>query len=291
MGRPRQWLGVGCWHHTHGAIPSEPDELSDLKTKHCLVAIRPTVSRSDRPKSPHSRSNLVGSNQICPMVSRPDRTTPASADKESLQAKWVDDLGELSLRGNDIYPLIHRAKQYWERQEDDPWHPILLPVDKPHTKLLLRLVIAIRKRSKQYANPLNSTSASPNVLRCSGRQVIRRQVLSIVTLYKEVSVEESHLDTDLRTSNSPVIKSPSHIQPWQEQLTSHQVTKSHPTMAGATHQSPKVSVEESHLDTDLRTSNSPVIKSPSPIQPWQEQLTSHQVTKSHPTMAGATFGK
>lgn len=74
--------------------------------------------------------------------------TPASADKESLQAKWVDNLGELSLRGNDIYPLIHRAKQYWERQEDEPWHPILLPVDKPHTRLLLRLVIAIRKRVK-----------------------------------------------------------------------------------------------------------------------------------------------
>lgn len=74
--------------------------------------------------------------------------TPASADKESLQAKWVDNLGELSLRGNDIYPLIHRVKQYWERDVDEPWHPILLPVDKPHTKLLLRLVIAIRKRVK-----------------------------------------------------------------------------------------------------------------------------------------------
>nr|XP_045613180.1 8-oxo-dGDP phosphatase NUDT18-like [Procambarus clarkii] len=71
--------------------------------------------------------------------------TPACADKESLQAKWVEDLGELSLRGNDIYPLIQRAKQYCARQEE-PWHPVLLPINKPHTRLLLRLVIAIRKR-------------------------------------------------------------------------------------------------------------------------------------------------
>ncbi|XP_069955727.1 8-oxo-dGDP phosphatase NUDT18 isoform X4 [Cherax quadricarinatus] len=71
--------------------------------------------------------------------------TPACADKESLQAKWVEDLGELSLRGNDIYPLIQRAKQYCARKEE-PWHPMLLPINKPHTRLLLRLVIAIRKR-------------------------------------------------------------------------------------------------------------------------------------------------
>ncbi|KAG7172103.1 8-oxo-dGDP phosphatase NUDT18-like, partial [Homarus americanus] len=66
--------------------------------------------------------------------------TPASADKESLQAKWVEDLSELSLRGNDIYPLIRRAKQYWAKEEE-PWHPALQPINKPHTRLLLRLEI------------------------------------------------------------------------------------------------------------------------------------------------------
>lgn len=74
--------------------------------------------------------------------------TPACADSESLQAKWVEDLGELNLRGNDIYPLIQRAKQYWARPEDEPWHQSLLPINKPQTKLKLRLVIAVRKRSK-----------------------------------------------------------------------------------------------------------------------------------------------
>ncbi|KAK7063054.1 putative Nudix hydrolase [Halocaridina rubra] len=71
--------------------------------------------------------------------------TPANADQESLQAKWVEDFGELSLRGNDIYPLIQRAKQYWGRQEE-PWHPSLLSITKPYNRLMIRLVIAIRKR-------------------------------------------------------------------------------------------------------------------------------------------------
>ncbi|XP_050735162.1 8-oxo-dGDP phosphatase NUDT18-like isoform X3 [Eriocheir sinensis] len=89
--------------------------------------------------------------------------TPASADKESLQAKWVDNLAELSLRGNDIYPLIHRVKQYWERDVDEPWHPILLPVDKPHTKLLLRLVIAIRKRVNNRVCVLTSDKTATHL--------------------------------------------------------------------------------------------------------------------------------
>lgn len=36
--------------------------------------------------------------------------TPAQADKESLQAKWIADLDELTLRGTDIIHLIDRAK-------------------------------------------------------------------------------------------------------------------------------------------------------------------------------------
>lgn len=36
--------------------------------------------------------------------------TPARADKESLQAKWIKNLDELSLRALDIIPLIDRAK-------------------------------------------------------------------------------------------------------------------------------------------------------------------------------------
>lgn len=36
--------------------------------------------------------------------------TPAQADKESLQAKWVDNLDELTLRATDIIHLIDRAR-------------------------------------------------------------------------------------------------------------------------------------------------------------------------------------
>lgn len=38
--------------------------------------------------------------------------TPAEADKESLQAKWVGNLGELTLRATDIMDLINRARYF-----------------------------------------------------------------------------------------------------------------------------------------------------------------------------------
>ncbi|RZC43170.1 NUDIX domain containing protein [Asbolus verrucosus] len=37
--------------------------------------------------------------------------TPADADKESLQAKWIGNLAELTLRATDITELIDRASQ------------------------------------------------------------------------------------------------------------------------------------------------------------------------------------
>lgn len=36
--------------------------------------------------------------------------TPAQADEESLQAKWIGNLNELSLRGTDIMHAIERAR-------------------------------------------------------------------------------------------------------------------------------------------------------------------------------------
>lgn len=36
--------------------------------------------------------------------------TPAQADKESLQAKWIGDLNELTLRAPDIIHLIDRTR-------------------------------------------------------------------------------------------------------------------------------------------------------------------------------------
>lgn len=73
--------------------------------------------------------------------------TPKDADSESLQAKWIKDLGELNLRCNDIHMIIERARSY-HAKEDELWHGCVLPAVQPHQKLLLRLVVCIRKRSK-----------------------------------------------------------------------------------------------------------------------------------------------
>ncbi len=48
--------------------------------------------------------------------------TPADADKESLQAKWIRDLAELSLRANDVLALVEKGRQYHSRDLGDPWH-------------------------------------------------------------------------------------------------------------------------------------------------------------------------
>ncbi|KAL7647394.1 UNVERIFIED_CONTAM: hypothetical protein RMT77_000990 [Armadillidium vulgare] len=89
--------------------------------------------------------------------------TPAMADSESLQAKWVMDLNELSLRGSDIYPLIQRAKQYALKKPDEPWHPHLLPIDLPHSKLLLRLIIIVRKKANNRVCVLVSDKTSSHL--------------------------------------------------------------------------------------------------------------------------------
>ena len=49
--------------------------------------------------------------------------TPSEADAESLQAKWINDLAELSLRANDVIALIDRGRQYaMIKSSDEPWH-------------------------------------------------------------------------------------------------------------------------------------------------------------------------
>lgn len=73
--------------------------------------------------------------------------TPADADAESLQAKWIGDLAELSLRANDVIPLVDRGRQFAMRRPSDPWYNVQLPAIRPHKRLLLRLLIAVRRRS------------------------------------------------------------------------------------------------------------------------------------------------
>lgn len=79
--------------------------------------------------------------------------TPAKADAESLQAKWVGDLGEVSLRADDIAPLVERARAR-VAGADDQWHPDILPAAKPHKRNLLRLVVVIKRRSNNRVHVL-----------------------------------------------------------------------------------------------------------------------------------------
>lgn len=86
-----------------------------------------------------------------------DLKTPASADSESLQAKWIDDMNSLTLRATDILSIIEIARNHRRRNPADPsWHRDILPALRPHHKSYLRLVIAIRKKATSRVNILLS---------------------------------------------------------------------------------------------------------------------------------------
>lgn len=101
--------------------------------------------------------------------------TPARADKESLQAKWISDMNELSLRSKDILPLIDFGKQFKHRKASNQiWHNNLLPTRKSHSKNYLRLVAVIKKRCTNRAHVLVSEKNSyhfPTVEIHPGRSV------------------------------------------------------------------------------------------------------------------------
>jgi len=92
--------------------------------------------------------------------------TPADADKESLQAKWISDLGELSLRANDVLTLVEKGRQYYAKALTDPWHSQQLPAIRPHNKLLLRLVIVIRRKENNRVNVLVSEKTAAHLPVC-----------------------------------------------------------------------------------------------------------------------------
>lgn len=72
--------------------------------------------------------------------------TPDQADEESLQASWVKNVEDLSLRSPDILPLIQRGRNY-KYGQNSPWHSPILPVEWNTEKLLLRLIICIKKKA------------------------------------------------------------------------------------------------------------------------------------------------
>ena len=67
--------------------------------------------------------------------------TPADADAESLQAKWISDLAELSLRANDVIPLVERGRQFAMRRPNEPWYDIQVNIFCP--VLVLRLTLSL----------------------------------------------------------------------------------------------------------------------------------------------------
>ena len=72
--------------------------------------------------------------------------TVAMADSESIQACWVSNINELSLRGADCLRLIDFARKYVEMKNE--WHKPQFPVIKAHKKMLQRIVCAIRRKDK-----------------------------------------------------------------------------------------------------------------------------------------------
>ncbi|CAK1555116.1 unnamed protein product [Leptosia nina] len=92
--------------------------------------------------------------------------TPAKADSESLQAKWIANLDEISLRANDILHLIERAKMYKQSRPGDSWHKTILPALTPHSKDLLRLIVLIKKKSTNRMHVLLSEKSAMHFPTC-----------------------------------------------------------------------------------------------------------------------------
>ncbi|XP_066150785.1 8-oxo-dGDP phosphatase NUDT18 [Euwallacea fornicatus] len=88
--------------------------------------------------------------------------TPVQADKESLQAKWINNLEDITLRASDIVELIEKARAYTHARQtkDHTWHLDQLPCLRPYSQLLLRLVIVIKKKATNRVHILLSERTS-----------------------------------------------------------------------------------------------------------------------------------
>jgi len=95
--------------------------------------------------------------------------TPADADSESLQAKWIGDLTDFPLRAGDVLPLIERGRQYHTAHcgaRPEPWHHPTVPALRPHKRLLLRTVILIRKKTNNRVHVLVSEKTAIHLPVC-----------------------------------------------------------------------------------------------------------------------------
>ncbi|XP_018425720.1 PREDICTED: 8-oxo-dGDP phosphatase NUDT18 [Nanorana parkeri] len=71
--------------------------------------------------------------------------SPASADKESLQASWWDRVSPLPLRCRDILPLLKLALEY----RHQPSHPHILPQLYPSPFLILRMFLVCSTKPEE----------------------------------------------------------------------------------------------------------------------------------------------
>ncbi|BFF88989.1 8-oxo-dGDP phosphatase NUDT18 [Drosophila madeirensis] len=90
--------------------------------------------------------------------------TPADADAESIQARWVLNPQEVPLRANDILNIIDIGRAYHKGgktgvadiSSEPLWHGSILPTRYPHRRNYLRVLAVARKRASNSLNILIS---------------------------------------------------------------------------------------------------------------------------------------
>ncbi|XP_037711289.1 8-oxo-dGDP phosphatase NUDT18 [Drosophila subpulchrella] len=86
--------------------------------------------------------------------------TPADADAESIQARWVRNPKEVPLRANDILNIIDIGRAYHQGHKvaasPSPWHGNILPTRYSHKRNYLRVLAVARKRAHNSLNILVS---------------------------------------------------------------------------------------------------------------------------------------
>ncbi|XP_030374294.1 8-oxo-dGDP phosphatase NUDT18 [Scaptodrosophila lebanonensis] len=91
--------------------------------------------------------------------------TPADADAESIQARWVRNLNEVPLRANDILNIIDIGRAYYQNalasgeeaaKRQLLCHGNVLPTRYPHKRNYLRVLAVVRKRATNSMNILIS---------------------------------------------------------------------------------------------------------------------------------------
>jgi len=92
--------------------------------------------------------------------------TPSQADSESLQAKWIANPSELTLRAADIISIVEHALSFKVQLANGPSHPPLLPTARSYSKLNLRLIICARRKTNNQVHVLVSEKTGAHLPIC-----------------------------------------------------------------------------------------------------------------------------